>query len=621
MKAKIYLSYFNDSQRIENEVLTPIQVGADISSVDLNMLKDNSGDNISDLNPFYCEMTGVYWAWKNDEASDYVGAFHYRRLFDFNIDRIRSRDPHGMILYHSPDSNMYDEFKLDEASIKSLLLDYDALLPEEYDVEVIGFDSLYEHYCNAPHHFKKDIDLSIEVVHELYPNDLIGYKNHLQQSKMFATNMFVLRRDIFESMCSWLFPILDTVYEKIDMTGYSVQEKRVIGYLSERLMSYYLTKYIVGNSDLAHIQMGRLFLNATAKLPEEPSIPNTNLPIMTLALASDQNYVGHLGSLLASIEDNHDNSVFLDIIVLDGGLNTVEHKQLNNIVKHRDNIKLSFIKMAGMFKEISMHSHFTEPTLYRLYLPEILTQRNKILYLDTDMTVVDSLQPLYETDIEGYYAAAVRDLIMRTFIHKKVRSHQPSGGLESQDYLNNFVQMTGDTSAYLQAGTILFNLDEMRRSKLSGKMIDDLINKQYWFLDQDILNKYLQPKVKIVDNRWNVVSIPHDHLEALQGLELEEYHNSHSNPAVIHYAGLEKPWISGANPHGHYYWNYLRKTAWYETMLFWYIGANLATDKPQESIVKHVHELPKTSEIFDVYKRRIKKGVRDKKVDLLKKLL
>ena len=62
----------------------PIQVGKALSSVDLGITGDDTGDNISGKNPSYCELTGLYWAWKNLKDTDVIGLCHYRRYFDFH---------------------------------------------------------------------------------------------------------------------------------------------------------------------------------------------------------------------------------------------------------------------------------------------------------------------------------------------------------------------------------------------------------------------------------------------------------------------------------------------------------------------------------------------------------
>ena len=81
-KIKIFISYHKESQRIESEILTPIQVGAKKSKIDLQMQRDDEGIHISDKNDKYCELTAQYWAWKNLDA-DYYGFMHYRRHLIF----------------------------------------------------------------------------------------------------------------------------------------------------------------------------------------------------------------------------------------------------------------------------------------------------------------------------------------------------------------------------------------------------------------------------------------------------------------------------------------------------------------------------------------------------------
>ena len=79
-KVKIFLSYHKDTPLYKSEFFQPIQVGKSLSNVDLGILGDDVGENISSLNPYYCELTGLYWACKNLDA-EYIGLAHYRRNF------------------------------------------------------------------------------------------------------------------------------------------------------------------------------------------------------------------------------------------------------------------------------------------------------------------------------------------------------------------------------------------------------------------------------------------------------------------------------------------------------------------------------------------------------------
>jgi len=618
MKAKIYLSYFNEASIIENKILTPIQVGSELSSLDLGFLKDNIGDNISSKNPEYCEMTAVYWAWKNDLDSEYIGFFHYRRLLDFNVAVERSVDRHGLVNYHAVDSYMYESMGLDESNILNILDQYDAVLPEPFDVLSTGNSDIYEQYSNSEHQHKRDIDIALDVIKELSPSYYSAVKNHFRGRFLYATNIFCFKRAVFEEMCEWLFPILAEIESRVDTTNYSFQENRVIGYLSERLISAFIKIKIIDNPDIKYIELKRLFIDSTSKLPNEPSLPDSILPVMSIAISSDANYIPHLGALVASIVDNRNKNYYLEFIILDGGINYIQKKLLNNIIKHEANVSINYLDMREQLKNISMHSYFAQPTLYRIYLAEILQSRDKILFLDTDMIVVDDLTPLYEVDLKNYYVVATQDLIMRTFVHKQILSHQESGGVETLRYLTEYLKLPQSDKYYFQAGTLLLNLVQIRADKLPGKMINDISNKNYWFLDQDVLNKYLGEKVALVENRWNVVHIPEGHVEHLEDDEMQRYIASLESPAIIHYAGEGKPWKDNMNPHSHYYWYYLRKTAWYETMLFGLINTTL---NPAQNQVEYKIEVPKTEEFIRVYKRRIKKGVKEAKKTIENKFL
>ncbi|EAM0315351.1 DUF4422 domain-containing protein, partial [Campylobacter coli] len=97
-KVKILVGYHKPATLIKNEIFTPIHLGRDLatqaskdgemSQEDFdwmceNMIGDNTGENISYLNRYFCELTGIYWAWKNYDKlgnPDYIGFAHYRRL-------------------------------------------------------------------------------------------------------------------------------------------------------------------------------------------------------------------------------------------------------------------------------------------------------------------------------------------------------------------------------------------------------------------------------------------------------------------------------------------------------------------------------------------------------------
>ena len=112
-------------------------------------------------------------------------------------------------------------------------------------------------------------------------------------------------------------------------------------------------------------------------------------------------------------------------------------------------------------------------------------------------------------------------------------------------------------------------MEKLRRLDLSEVMISDLLNKRYWFLDQDILNKYFLGDVVYLDPRWNSVNSVQNIYQGLPATYIAELKTTETDPKIIHYAGFEtKPWNNRYAELAEYYFYYLRQTFWYEPVMF-----------------------------------------------------
>lgn len=190
-------------ERYEPDWEIPLQVGASLSTERLCDIRDDTGDNISEKNPQYCELTGLYWIWKHDNA-EYKGICHYRRHFCLSKEEI------GAL----PGS------------------DADVILT----TPVVNFPNVKTVYCHD--HAEADwaaMETAIKRLAPAYEEDL----HFLGRSRYYyAYNMFLARREIFDSYCDWLFPILDYC-EKNCAAHRDRYQERFIGFLAERLMSVY----------------------------------------------------------------------------------------------------------------------------------------------------------------------------------------------------------------------------------------------------------------------------------------------------------------------------------------------------------------------------------------------
>jgi len=193
-----------------------IQVGTSLTDNKLFEICDNVGDNISDKNKQYCELTALYWAWKNDK-SDYIGLSHYRR-----------------------------KFVLSEGEIFSILSDDIDMV---VTVPVMNLETVKGQYIKD--HSEFDWNIMEESIRVLSPE----YKDALEivsaSTFYFAYNMFIAKREVLNNYCEWLFNILKYCEDKIGNKNDKYQN-RYIGFLAERLLTIYIAKHTELNVRVVH---------------------------------------------------------------------------------------------------------------------------------------------------------------------------------------------------------------------------------------------------------------------------------------------------------------------------------------------------------------------------------
>lgn len=196
------------SENIQNTAYEiSIQAGAALADDIYYETVDNVGDNISDKNKRYCELTVLYWAWKNDNA-DYVGISHYRRKFHLNA--------------------------ADIAAILSGDIDMVVTVP------IININTVKGQYLKD--HDRNDWTILAEAVKKLSPQYTEALEKVGNGTFYYAYNMFIAKKDVLNDYCSWLFPILSYCEEKIGNKKDTYQN-RYIGFLGERLLTVYIAKH------------------------------------------------------------------------------------------------------------------------------------------------------------------------------------------------------------------------------------------------------------------------------------------------------------------------------------------------------------------------------------------
>ena len=202
-----------------DSIYVPVLVGADLNSFVVGCTPDNKGENISSLNPMYCELTGLYWAWKNLSA-DNIGLVHYRRLF-------RGKD--GQAITGS--------------EVDTLLKGYKVIVPKKRRYYI---ETLYSHYVHT--HNSEEIDELANVIENFYPDYKESYVKIMKRTWGYMFNMMALPKEKLSDYCTWLFDILGMVVEKVGEGERSAFEKRYPGRLSELLFNCWLDHQILEGS-------------------------------------------------------------------------------------------------------------------------------------------------------------------------------------------------------------------------------------------------------------------------------------------------------------------------------------------------------------------------------------
>ncbi len=229
---KILICCHKPSVLPESPFFLPIHVGKAISDFDLGITGDDTGDNISSKNKNYCELTALYWAWKNIKKEypdlEYIGLFHYRRFFDF----ARKDKCFDYVLNNEKEVINYS---LESEKIRKLLLHNKFILCNK---KIYPY-TLQIDYCMC--HVSDDFRLLKKIVHKIYPEyDRSFYYIFEVNNKIFPCNMFITSYEEFEKYCTWLFPLLFEIEKQCNIKGYSESQARIYGYMAERLFNLYI---------------------------------------------------------------------------------------------------------------------------------------------------------------------------------------------------------------------------------------------------------------------------------------------------------------------------------------------------------------------------------------------
>ena len=557
----VYVVTHKDCFMPDNPLLKPIQVGCALNGKHIpNMLYDDDGDNISAKNRMYCELTAQYWAWKNDTTSDYIGFFHYRRYLNFS-GRELDADCWGNVIYNNPlTQNVLNELGIEADNMEEIISQYDVIVPKPRVIPD-GKD-IYDEYVNAEGQHKRDLDTAFEILTKKYPEYIESAKEYMKSKDPYEVNMFIMKSNLFKEYASWLFNILFEVEKQLDFSDYNQYELRVMGFLSERLFGIWFT-HNKKKKSLRTLELQKTLFRNTDKPLE---IIKTQKNAVVSVLACNDNYVPYFAVMLQSIVQNAKQNRPYEIYLLTTDVSLDNQNKLKQIVAGDSRFLFRCINVQNYCQNQNffVHTHISVETYYRFFILDLFKDTQKVLYLDSDMVVNSDIAELYDTELEGDYLGAAKDIDLAGCI---------KNDLNQAEYVKKDIGCIG-ADEYFQAGVLLFNLETMKNHADMQKLVLVSQERNWNYMDQDILNHVYQKKIKYLNQSWNCVmdwrepnasrmAILKDAPFALYN----EYLEARKNPKIVHYAGYQKPWNVPACDFAEYFWKYARQTVFYEEIL------------------------------------------------------
>ncbi len=255
--------------------------------------------------------------------------------------------------------------------------------------------------------------------------------------------------------------------------------------------------------------------------------------------AVDDAYMACLAVALQSLIDNSSKDNFYLIKILNTNINDENKKRISKY--ERENVSIEFVDLNYYIEKVKdklyTRDYYSKTTYFRLFIPNLYPQFDKVLYLDSDIVILDDIAKLYNIDMgDNLVAAAPDDVIQKISVFA--------------EYAEKVVGVA-DYRNYFNAGILLMNLDELRKFDFQKKFLYSLEEIRFAVAqDQDYLNRLCKGRVKLISKGWNRMPMP----DPIPNEEIK----------LIHYNLAYKPWHFEDIMYKEYFWKYAQKTEYFD---------------------------------------------------------
>lgn len=493
---KIGVACHKPSVLPKNPIFMPIQVGSAIATNRMeNMEHDDTGDNISNKNGSYCELTAQYWLWKNQEA-DYYGLCHYRRFLCFaDVKDAKTNE-----------RKMYDAYTMDEYNFKRFGLENDQEMRsiiEENDLVVGKLQTVADLYSprgnkkTALEHWVahdralinvKDLEKMLEILNKVSPEVGKDAKEYLNGTEFLGFNCFIMKKEFFNELCNIEFTVLKELEQYVDATNYCQQLSRVYGFMGEIICSSYIYHLEKQNKyKVKHVPL--VYFNYTDKELQFEPIKDA-IPVLFI---NDENEPILFGTIWQSFLDNVDKEHTYDVLTCFNNIKPSIKSTFVKMAKEYENVHIRFIDGNHYFNIANDHNKEIKHLLP--YMPWILKQYKKMLVFGQDIIFKQSIVELWNSKLnDSEIVAAPYDILTQAQYNDIYEE-------TAAKYLSKQMK---DPYNYFNSSMMLLDFDKYRL--LSQKDIYKLTTNEYYEFRNanEIMNIILEGKCKYIDQKWSV---------------------------------------------------------------------------------------------------------------------
>lgn len=568
---KIFVSHRidQDSFRIDNPLYYNIRCGAIFDKREnIDMLGDNTGDNISEKRDSFCELTVQYWAWKNMDA-DYYGLCHYRRYFSFSDEKFGINE-NGQIEGYTLSPRSAERFNLHNCALMAeTIQNTDAIFMESYNIinkatPIGNRGTVISHWQAWDKHLidKNVLDIMKTIIELKYPKYYDSFISYINGSMYIGYNCFIMKKALFRELCEFQFGVLFELEKRIDNSYYHETMLRTIGFMGEILLATF-EKYLNNQPDVCIEYKQLVFFNySLAEKDIKPAFNENNVPVVFM---SSNYYVPYLSVCIDSLIDHIDKKKNYDIIILEKEITESNKDILYNMLKSKRNVSIRFINPAIRISGAKFHiSHevYAEEAYYRLLVPWILNNYDKAIVMDCDIVIKKDIADLYSIDIQDNLVGGVKDVIFQGILNGTVPG--------TYEYCKNEMGMKNPYE-YVNTGVLIMNLEKWRTEFKEEGIIKYATEKKFRIQEQDILNVLFEEQVFFIEPRWNYFIGVNDFIKNSLNWaphQSKKYFDSFRDTAYfIHYAAVPKPWNQPEIDYANEFWFYARNSIFYETIL------------------------------------------------------